>query len=393
MDDTAVNDIARFFRRLQWALVALAALWLVWLMGPVLTPFVVAALLGWLGDPLVDRLERAGRSRNTSVILVFALMALLLALALLILVPTLQRQIATLVQSLPNYRDWFVGTAIPWVEQRTRLELSTWLNPEYLIEQMRVHWERAGGVATTALGYLSRSGFAVFAMIANIVLIPVLTFFFLRDWDVFVERAASLVPRDHLGTVSRLAKESSDMLGGFLRGQFTVMLVLGAMYGFGLWAIGIDLGLLIGIVAGLLTFVPYLGPASGVIFGVIAALVQHGDWKHVAGVLAVFGIGQVIESYWLTPKLVGDRIGLHPVAVIFAVLAGGQLFGFLGMLLALPVAAVANVLLRYAHARYTQSRLYAGQTPAPGTVAEHVSGGGIIVPSDSGAADDDEGKA
>src|SRR3546814_1635999 len=124
------------------------------------------------------------------------------------------------------------------------------------------------------------------------------------------------------------------MLGGFLRGQFTVMLILGAMYGFGLWAIGLDLGLLIGIVAGLLTFVPSLGPASGVIFGVIAALVQHGDWKHVAGVLAVFGIGQVIESYWLTPKLVGDRIGLHPVAVIFAVLAGGQLFGFLGMLLA-----------------------------------------------------------
>src|SRR3546814_5741216 len=255
MDDTAVNDIARFFRRLQWALVALGVLWLVWLMGPVLTPFVVAALLGWLGDPLVDRLQRAGRSRNTAVVLVFALMALLLALALLILVPTLQRQIATLVQSLPNYRDWFVDTAIPWVEQRTRLELSTWLNPEYLIEQLRVHWERAGGVATTALGYLSRSGFAVFAMVANIVLIPVLTFFFLRDWDVFVARAASLVPSDHLGTVSRLAKESSDMLGGFLRGQFTVMLILGAMYGFGLWAIGIDLGLLIAIVSGLLTFV------------------------------------------------------------------------------------------------------------------------------------------
>ena len=363
MDETAANEIARFLKRLQWVLVAFATVWLVWLMGPVLTPFVVAALLGWLGDPMVDRLERSGRSRNFAVILVFALMALLLVLALLILVPTLQRQVATLVQSLPSYRDWFAGTALPWLEQRTRLELSSWLDPEYLIEQLRVHWERAGGFATTALGYLSRSGFAVFTMVANIVLIPVLTFFFLRDWDVFVERAASLVPRDHLGTVSRLAKESSDMLGGFLRGQFTVMLILGAMYGFGLWAIGIDLGLLIGIVAGLLTFVPYLGPASGVIFGVIAALVQHGDWKHVAGVLAVFGIGQVIESYWLTPKLVGDRIGLHPVAVIFAVLAGGQLFGFLGMLLALPVAAVANVLLRYAHERYLDSPLYAGHLP------------------------------
>jgi predicted PurR-regulated permease PerM len=393
MDETPAGDISRFLKRLQWALVALAAGWLVWLLGPILTPFVVAALLGWLGDPLVDRLERAGRSRNTAVILVFTLMALLLALALLILVPTLQRQVITLVESLPHYRDWFADTAIPWLEQRTRLQLSTWLDPEYLIAQLRVHWERAGGIATTALGYLSRSGFAVFAMIANVVLIPVLTFFFLRDWDVFVERAASLVPRDHLAIASQLAKESSEMLGGFLRGQFTVMLILGAMYGIGLWAIGLDLGLLIGIVAGLLTFVPYLGPTSGVVFGVVAALVQHGDWKHVAGVLAVFGVGQVIESYWLTPKLVGDRIGLHPVAVIFAVLAGGQLFGFLGMLLALPVAAVANVLLRYAHARYTHSRLYAGQSPAIVVPAERISDGGIIVPGNGGEDDEGEDKA
>jgi predicted PurR-regulated permease PerM len=243
------------------------------------------------------------------------------------------------------------------------------------------------------LGYLSRSGFALLGWVANIVLIPVLTFFFLRDWDVFIERAASLVPRDHLRVVSQLAAESSDMLGGFLRGQFTVMLILGAMYGIGLWAIGLDLGLLIGIVAGLLTFVPYLGPTSGLVFGVLAALVQHGDWKHVAGVLAVFGVGQVIESYWLTPKLVGDRIGLHPVAVIFAVLAGGQLFGFLGMLLALPVAAVANVLLRYAHARYTHSRLYAGQSPAIVVPAERISGGGIIVPGNGGEDDEGEDKA
>ena len=175
---------------------------------------------------------------------------------------------------------------------------------------------------------------------------------------------ASMVPRDHLATVSRLAQESSDVLGGFLRGQFLVMLILGVMYGAGLWGVGLDLGILIGIIAGLLTFVPYLGPASGILLGCIAALVQFGDWQHVAGVLVVFGIGQVIESYWLTPKLVGDRIGLHPVAVIFAVLAGGQLFGFLGMLLALPVAAIVNVLLRYAQERYTHSRLYAGDHPA-----------------------------
>lgn len=388
--ESANAAIARFLKRLQWTLVAFAAAWLVWWLSPVLTPFVVAALLGWLGDPLVDRFERAGRSRNLGVILVFTLMVLLVVLALLILVPMLQRQVATLVESLPSYRDWLLNTALPWVEQRTGLRIVEWLNPQRLIELVRGHWERAGGVATTLLGYVSRSGFTIFAWIANVVLIPVLTFFFLRDWDVFVERVASLVPRAQLPVVTRLANESSAMLGGFLRGQFTVMLILGAMYGIGLWLVGLDLGLLIGLIAGLLTFIPYLGPTSGVVLGTIAALVQFGDWKHVAGVLAVFGIGQVIESYWLTPKLVGDRIGLHPVAVIFAVLAGGQLFGFLGMLLALPVAAVANVLLRYAHERYTRSRLYAGDAPAILLPNAEISSGGILVPGngDDGKADD-----
>jgi predicted PurR-regulated permease PerM len=365
MDSHAsLHEIARFLRRLQWAAVALGSMWLLWVLAPVLTPFVVAAMLGWLGDPLVDRIQRSGRSRNTAVTLVFSAMALVVILVLVILVPLIERQIATLIDSLPHYRDWLLQTAIPWLEARTRIEISTWLDFDHLVELVRGNWERAGGVATTLLGYLSRSGFAILALIANIVLLPVLTFFFLRDWDMLVGRVASLIPRDHLATATRLARESSDVLGAFLRGQFLVMVVLGVMYGLGLWGVGLDLGILIGIIAGLLTFVPYLGPASGIVLGCIAALVQYGDWEHIAGVLVVFGIGQVIESYWLTPKLVGDRIGLHPAAVIFAVLAGGQLFGFLGMLLALPIAAVANVLLRYAEQRYTHSRLYAAEQPS-----------------------------
>lgn len=363
MSVNANADIAVFLRRLQWGLLAFVACWLVWLLAPVLTPFVLAALLGWLGDPLVDRLERAGRSRNVSVALVFSAMTLLVVLALIVLVPLIERQIVTLVESLPRYRDWLLLNVLPWVEQRTGLQLTQWLDPERLFVLVREHWQRAGGVAATVLGYLSRSGFALLAWIANLVLLPVLTFFFLRDWDKLVERVAALVPRDHAPTVTRLARESSEVLGGFLRGQLLVMLILGVMYAFGLWLVGLDLGILIGLIAGLLTFVPYLGPAAVIVLGGIAALVQFGDWQHLAGVAAVFGIGQVIESYWLTPKLVGDRIGLHPVAVIFAVLAGGQLFGFLGMLLALPVAAIANVLLRYAHDRYTHSRLYAGDQP------------------------------
>ena len=356
-------EIARFLRRLQWTAIAVGAFWLLWLLSPILTPFAVAALLGWLGDPWVDRLQLAGRSRNTAVILVFTLMALLLALVLIILLPLLESQLTTLVESLPRYQAWFTDVAVPWVERRSGLALAGWLDLDHMIELVRSNWESAGGVATTVLGYLSRSGFALIGMLTNLVLIPVITFFFLRDWDLIVGRVASMVPRDHIDTVSRLAKESSEVLGGFLRGQFLVMVILGVMYGIGLWAVGLDLGILIGIIAGLLTFVPYLGPTSGVVLGVLAALMQYGDWKHIAGVLAVFGVGQLIESYWLTPKLVGDRIGLHPVAVVFAVLAGGQLFGFLGMLLALPMAAVVNVLLRYAHERYTASHLYAGERP------------------------------
>ena len=384
MNQTPVSSsaepvLATFLRRVQWGLLGLAVVWLFGLLAPVLTPFVLAALLGWLGDPLVDRIEHAGYSRNIGVLVVFGAMALLVVLALLLLVPLLQRQIVTLVDSLPHYRDWFVGVALPWLDRKTGLELIDWLDPQRLFAVLRSHWEQAGGAAATLLGYVSRSGFALLGWLANIVLLPVLTFFFLRDWDLIVERIAALVPRDHAETVARLSLASSEVLGGFLRGQLLVMLILGVLYGAGLWAVGLDLGVLIGVIAGVLTFVPYLGPATVILLGGTAVLIQFGDWQHLLGVALVFGGGQVIESAWLTPKLVGGRIGLHPVAVIFAVLAGGQLFGFLGMLLALPVAAIANVLLGYAHGRYTHSRLYAGE--------QLVSESHIILLDDAAAAD------
>lgn len=356
--------IATFYRRLQWAALGLGVLGLIWLLAPILSPFAFAALLGWLGDPLVDRLEARKFKRNTAVILVFTVMSLWLILAIILLIPVLEQQLVTLVDSLPHYRDWIVGTALPWLEHRTGLQILSWLDPERLFTLIREHWQSAGGAATAVLGYVSRSGFALMGWLANIVLLPVLAFFFLRDWDLIIGRVGALVPRDHFDTVRRLALESDAVLGGFLRGQLLVMLILGVLYAVGLSMVGLNLGILIGLIAGLLTFVPYLGPAAIVLFGGMAALVQFGDWQHLAGVAAVFTVGQIIESFILTPMLVGDRIGLHPMAVIFAVMAGGTLFGFLGMLLALPVAAVANVLLRYAQDRYRKSRLYAGDTPA-----------------------------
>jgi len=367
MSHSAEEEIALFLRRLKWVVLGAAGLWVTWLLAPILTPFVAALMLGWLGDPLVDRLEASGRSRNTAVILVFVLMSLLIALALLILVPMIQRQITTLVAALPQGQEWLLGTAIPWLEQKSGVQIMAWLAPEKLFDWIRSHWQQAGGAATTLFGYVSRSGFAMVTWVVNLALLPILTYYFLRDWDKLVERVASLIPRNHIETVSRLARESNDVLGAFIRGQIVVMIALGVVYAAGLSLVGLNLGLLIGLVAGLISFIPYLGATTGVVLAVLAALVQSQgfDLKLLALIGAVFTIGQLLESYVLTPRIVGDKIGLHPAAVIFAVMAGGQLFGFLGMLLALPAAAVINVLLRYAHERYRQSELYAGQQPEP----------------------------
>ena len=363
--ETPEAEIALFLRRLKWMVVSAFGLWVMWLLAPILTPFVIAALLGWLGDPLADRLQARGLSRNVAVALVFSAMVLVLVLALLILVPMIERQITTLVAALPQGQAWLMGTAIPWIEAKTGLELMGWLDPDRLIDWIRSHWQQAGGVASTFFGYLSRSGFAMVAWVVNLALLPILAYYFLRDWDKLVERVASVIPRNHIETVSRLAKESDEVLGAFIRGQIAVMIALGVVYAVGLSVVGLKLGLLIGIVAGLISFIPYLGATTGVVMAVLAALVQAQgfDLKLLVLVGVVFTVGQLLESYVLTPRIVGDKIGLHPVAVIFAVMAGGQLFGFLGMLLALPAAAVINVLLRYAHERYRQSELYAGHGP------------------------------
>lgn len=334
---------------------------LVWLLGPILTPFVVAALLGWLGDPLVDRLERSGRSRGAAVAIVVFLISLLLGAALLVLLPLLWDQAQYLLDSLPRLAVWVTGVAVPWIELHFHVKLAQYIDSNYLLTLLQSHWEEAGGMAATMLAKLSSSGFYLIELLANIALIPVLTFYFLRDWDILVARIRELLPRPALATVTRLARESDEVLGGFLRGQLSVMISLGAIYAFGLWMVGLDLGLLIGFIAGMVSFVPYLGAFVGVSTAVLAVLVQYGDASHLMLVLAVFAVGLTLEGFVLVPWMVGDRIGMHPVAVIFAVMAGGQLFGFLGVLMALPIAAVSMVLLRYVHLRYTESGLYGAE--------------------------------
>ena len=382
---TPEAEIAQFLRRIKYILFALAVGWVVWLLAPILTPFVLALALAWLGDPLVDRIEATGRSRNTGVILVFLAMVLVITAALLILVPMIERQISTLIAAIPQVQQWLMQNAIPWFEQKTGMEIMPWLEPDRLIDWVRSHWEQAGGVAKTFFGYVSRSGFAMVTWVVNILLLPILAFYFLRDWDKLVERVASMIPRNHVGTITNLARESDEVLGAFIRGQFLVMIALGVVYAAGLSLVGLKLGLLIGLVAGLISFIPYLGATTGIVMAVVAALVQAQgfDLKLLILVGVVFTVGQLLESYVLTPRIVGDKIGLHPVAVIFAVMAGGQLFGFLGMLLALPVAAVSNVLLRYAHLRYRESELYAGE-PNAIVIETHVDRQTVIIDTSKG---------
>jgi predicted PurR-regulated permease PerM len=354
----ALSDIARFFSRLQWALLLAAVGVLIWVLTPVLTPFAAALLLAWLGNPVVGRLQKRGMSRNGAVMLVFCLMLLALIALVVVLVPLIQRQVLTLSDSMPRYLDWLVSTGVPWIKAKTGFDLSVWLDPSHVVETLKRNWQGASGFATQVLTYLTQSSFTVLGWFANLVLIPFLTFFFLRDWNQLVQRAADLIPRAKVHTVSLLAGDSDAVLGSFLRGQFMVMIAMGLFYAIGLWMVGLEVGILIGLLAGLFTFVPYIGPMTVLIGGVIAALVQFGDWEHLVGVLAVWGIGQILESYVLTPKLVGDRVGLSPVTVVFAVMTGGSLFGFLGMLLALPVASVANVLIRHMMKQYTASQFY-----------------------------------
>ena len=218
-----------------------------------------------------------------------------------------------------------------------------------------------GGIAAGIMKSVTQSGLVFLAWLANLVLIPVVTFYLLREWDVLVARVGELLPRRVEPTIAMLARDCDEVLGAFFRGQLSVMLALGIIYSAGLWLVGLDLALLIGLVAGLLSFVPYLGFALGLLMAVIATVAQYHDLFHLVPIVLVFGVGQMLEGMVLTPYLVGDRIGLHPVAVIFAVMIGGQLFGFFGVLLALPVAAVVMVLLRYAHRQYRDSELYKGE--------------------------------
>ena len=347
-------------RRWVWWGVALGFALFVYFLHPILTPFLVAIVLAYMFDPVVDRLERAGLSRTWGVVAVFTLFTIILMTLLLVLVPLLAKQLLKLYQLAPQVLDWLQHTAMPWVQAKLGLSDSFW-KFDKIKAAITEHMGQATDIVGVVLSQATASSLALIGLLANLVLIPVVAFYLLRDWNIMMARIRGLLPRARADQIVSLAKECHDVLGAFVRGQLLVMLALGVIYSAGLMLVGLELGLLIGLMAGLAAIVPYMGFIIGIGAALVAGLFQFGgDLYPMIGIVAVFMVGQALEGMVLTPLLVGDRIGLHPVAVIFAILAGGELFGFTGVLLALPVAAVIMVLVRHVQDLYKESQVYKG---------------------------------
>jgi predicted PurR-regulated permease PerM len=332
----------------------------IYLLHPILTPFLVALLLAYLFDPVVDRLEKLGLSRTWGVITVFTLFTLIVSALLLVLIPMLAKQLVRLYELAPQMLDWLQHTAVPWVQSKLGLADGFW-KFDKVKAAISAHMGQTTDIVGIVLSRATASGLALIGWLANLVLIPVVSFYLLRDWDLMMAKIRSLLPRHREERIMTLAGECHEVLGAFVRGQLLVMVALGFIYAAGLMLVGLELGLLIGLIAGLAAIVPYMGFVIGIGAALIAGLFQFGgDLYPMVGIVAVFMVGQALEGMVLTPLLVGDRIGLPPVAVIFAILAGGELFGFTGILLALPVAAVIMVLVRHVHDLYKDSDIYSG---------------------------------
>ena len=335
-------------------------LWVLYLLKPVVLPFIAAFLVAYLFSPLVDKLHRIGLPRWLSIGIVFIGIGVIVTLAIWYVVPLVWQQLIYARDSIPAGIHWLNYTFLPWVSQTFNveaMEIDTEQISKVVMEYIQTNYS-ADSIQSMVLR-VAQSGLNFIQIGGVVVLIPIIAFYFLLDWDRMLESLRRLIPRHYEKTTLGIVGECHNVLGAFVKGQFLVMFLLGVVYAVGLQLIGLEVGLIIGMVAGLASIIPYLGFGVGIIAAVIATLFQFGiDWTHLALVIIVFMIGQAIEGYILQPFLLGDKIGLSPVAVVFAVLAGAQLAGFLGMLIALPVAAVIVVLLRHARECYEKSRLY-----------------------------------
>ncbi|NAZ35913.1 AI-2E family transporter [Rubellimicrobium sp. CFH 75288] len=342
-----------------WGVAALVFLVLLWLLGDVIMPFLLGGALAYVLDPLADRLVRLGLRRVWAVALI-TLGALLAIMAVVLLViPVLVNQATALFRIAPV----LIAQATGWLTERF---------PDLLVETSPIRQQLADlGLALQARGLeflntLLSGAMGLLNWVFVIIVVPVVTFYMLLDWDRMVERIDDLLPREHAPTIRMLARESDATLAAFIRGQALVCLILGSYYALALAAVGLSFGLVVGAIAGALTFIPYVGALVGGLLAIGLALFQFwGDWPWIILVAVIFQLGQIVEGNFLTPKLVGDRVGVHPVWLIFALAAFGALFGFVGVLVAVPVSAVIGVLVRFALAKYKTSPLYLGTPPPP----------------------------
>ncbi|KGJ06218.1 Predicted PurR-regulated permease PerM [Paracoccus halophilus] len=356
-----------------WGAALIALMLALWLVGNAVMPFILGAAVAYLMDPVADRLEGLGLSRTLSVVVITVVAVLVVVLAFLVLVPVLVRQTSALIETAPQMAEQlmrFLRTRFPEVFTEGSAVNSA------LTDAAKNLSTRGGELISTVLG----SVMSVFSMLALVVIVPVVAFYLLLDWDNMVARLDDLLPREHAPTIRALAHEVDNALSGFVRGQGLVILILGTFYSIGLGLVGLPFGVAIGVLAASLSFIPYVGVVIGGATAIGVALFSFwGDPVWIGAVIAIFAIGQVVEGNYLQPKIVGSSIGLHPVWLMLALTVFGSIFGFVGLLVAVPMSAAIGVLVRYAVGRYKDSSIYTGREipaePAPPTRVELVPRG------------------
>ncbi|MES2970370.1 MAG: AI-2E family transporter [Pseudomonadota bacterium] len=344
-----IRDQAKY-----WGIAALVFLVLLWGLGDVMLPFLVGGAIAYFLDPIADRLQRAGLSRVAATATISLFVLLLAILLVLAVIPTLIQQLTALVNAAPDIAQRLQAFL---TERFPELNDSTSTMRQTLAQIAEGIQSRGGELAN---GLIS-SALSVISAVVFIVVVPVVAFYLLMDWDHMVARADAMIPRDHVETVRRLGREIDGVLAGFVRGQLTVCLALGTFYSVALMLAGLQFGLVVGAIAGAITFIPYVGSLVGGALAIGLALFQFwGDWVSIGIIAAIFAVGQFFEGNVLTPKLVGNSVGLHPVWLLFALSAFGSVFGFVGMLVAVPVAAAIGVFARFGIEQYQASLLYRG---------------------------------
>jgi predicted PurR-regulated permease PerM len=345
-------------RNLAWLAVGVAGAWLLWLLSPVLTPFVVAGVLAYALHPAVEWLAVRRMPRLAAVVLVEVGMVVVLLLLLLLMVPILSKELPLLREQIPLLADRLNQNVLPWLRQwGINVALDTVSIKAFVLKYLDANLEEWLG---TLLSSARIGGSILLALVGNLVLVPVVLFYLLMDWMQIGQRVESLVPPRMLPLVRNFLDECDEVLGQYLRGQLLVMGLLALGYSIGLALFGFDLAVPVGVFTGLAIFIPYLGYGLGLVLALLAGVLQFSGWYGVVAVAVVYGVGQLLESLYLTPRLVGERIGLNPLMVIFSLLAFGHLFGFIGVLIALPVSALLVVAVRRLRLAYLASPLYRG---------------------------------